>query len=125
MELNATDSELSKQFSCVACQFLVNNLHFIMYFIHRGQSPDRQQPIKEPSLRYFFFSWSLYLHLFKIAIYLGLGFIRDTTKFQFAFRSRIRMWNFIFEATNCRQTILMVSSQVADGSTRQRQLADV
>ena len=53
MELNATDSELSMQFSCVACQFLVNNLHFIMYFIHRGKKPDKQQPIKEPSLKYY------------------------------------------------------------------------
>ena len=53
MELNASDSELSMQFSHVACQFLVNNLHFIMYFTHRGKSPDRQQPIKEPSLKYY------------------------------------------------------------------------
>ena len=34
-------------------QFIVNNLHFIMYFTHRGHSPDRQQPIKEPSLHYY------------------------------------------------------------------------
>ena len=53
MELNLTDSELSMRFSCVACQFLVNNLHFTTYFTHRGQSPDRQQPIKEPSLKYY------------------------------------------------------------------------
>ena len=42
MEPNATDSELCMQFSCVACQFT-----------RRGQSPDRQQPIKEPSLKYY------------------------------------------------------------------------
>ena len=66
MELNVTDSKLSMQFSVIltflqirftfsylglkpmACQFIVNNLHSIMYFTHKGQSPDRQQPIKEP-----------------------------------------------------------------------------
>ena len=53
MELNASDSELSMQFSQVACQFLVNNLHFITYFTHRGQNPEREQPIKEPSLKYY------------------------------------------------------------------------
>ena len=53
MELNASDSELSMQFSHFACQFLVNNLHFITYFTHTGQSPDRQQPIKESSLKYY------------------------------------------------------------------------
>ena len=37
----------------IACLFLVNNLHFIRYFTHSGQSPDRQQPIKEPSLKYY------------------------------------------------------------------------
>ena len=33
-------------------QFLVNSLHFITYFTHRRQSPDRQQPIKEWSLKH-------------------------------------------------------------------------
>ena len=62
--LNATDSELLIQFSRVLtfstnklnpimCLFLVNNLHFIRYFTHSGQRPDRQQPIKEPSLKYY------------------------------------------------------------------------
>ena len=37
----------------VACKFLVNNLHFIAYFTHRGQSSVRQQPIKQPSLKYY------------------------------------------------------------------------
>ena len=37
----------------IACQFLLNNLHLSAYFTHRGQSPDRQQPIKEPSLKYY------------------------------------------------------------------------
>ena len=45
-------------------------------------------------------SWSLYLHLFEIAIYLWLGFIGDTTKFLFAFRRKI-WWNYIFGVTNC------------------------
>ena len=53
-ELNGTDGN----FSCncyhglnpIACQFIVNNLHFIMYFTCTGQSPDGQQSIKEPSL---------------------------------------------------------------------------
>ena len=30
-----------------------NNLHFNTYSTHRGQSPDTQQPIKEPSLKYY------------------------------------------------------------------------
>ena len=39
MELNASDSELSMQFSHVACQFLVNNLHFInISHTHRAKS---------------------------------------------------------------------------------------
>ena len=33
-------------------QLLENNLHFITYFTHRGQSPDRQQPIKKWSLKH-------------------------------------------------------------------------
>ena len=32
----------------IACQFLVNNLHFIMYSALTGQNPDRKQPNKEP-----------------------------------------------------------------------------
>ena len=75
------------QFSHVACQFLVNNLHSITYFTHTGQSPDRQQPIKEPSLKYYPFLFVL--HLFEIAIYLWLGFIGDTTEFLFAFCRKI------------------------------------
>ena len=51
------------------------------------------------------FSCSVYLHLFKIAIYLWLGSIGNTTEFQFAFHSKIR-WNSIF-STNCRQIILI------------------
>ena len=41
----------------------------------------------------------------KIAIYLWLGSIGNTTEFQFAFHSKIR-WNSIF-STNCRQIILI------------------
>ena len=36
----------------IACLFLVHNLCFIRFFIHRGHSPDRIQPIKEHSLKY-------------------------------------------------------------------------
>ena len=39
----------------IVCSFLVNNVHFITYFTHRGQSPDRQKPIEEPSLKYYSF----------------------------------------------------------------------
>ena len=53
----------------VACQLPVNNLHFITYFARTGQIPDRQQPIKKPTLlcfekRYFFLR-SVYFHLFE------------------------------------------------------------
>ena len=64
MDLDATDSELSMQFSRVACQFLVNK-HFIMNFTHIGQSPDRQQPIKEPSLKYYPFLLVVVSSLFR------------------------------------------------------------
>ena len=36
----------------------------------------------------------MYLHLFKIAIYLWLGFIRDTTEFQFAFHCKMKFISF-------------------------------
>ena len=35
--------------------FLVTNLYFITCFTHRGQSPDSQQPTKEPSLKHYSF----------------------------------------------------------------------
>ena len=50
----------------------------------------------------------MYLLLFKIAVYLWIGSIGDTTEFQFAFHSKI-MQNYIFEATNCRWIILIFS----------------
>ena len=53
-------------------------------------------------------SCSMYLHLFKIAIYLWLGSIRSTTEFQFAFCCKITQ-NYIFEATYCRWIILIFS----------------
>ena len=28
-------------------------MYFVTYFTHREQSPERQQPIKEPSLKYY------------------------------------------------------------------------
>ena len=96
----------------IACQFIVNNLylHFIMYFTHTGQSPDRQQPIKESSLNYFpfLFSWLMYPNLFKITVYLWLRSTGNTTEFQFAFCHKIR-WNSIFWTTNCRWIILIFS----------------
>ena len=36
----------------ITCQFLVNNLHFIMYSALTGQNPDRKQPNKEPIVLY-------------------------------------------------------------------------
>ena len=41
----------------------------------------------------------MYLHLFKITIYLWLWSIRGTAAFQFAFRSKL--YGIIFEVTNC------------------------
>ena len=46
-----------------------------------------------------FFTCSMYLHLFEMAIDLWLGYIGDTTEFQFAFRSKSTR-NCIFEANN-------------------------
>ena len=50
-------------------KFPVNNLHFITYFTHRGQSPLGQQPTKEWSLKHnpflftqCIFTYSMYLH---------------------------------------------------------------
>ena len=97
MKLYATDSEFSTHFprfeffyeqnSLLATLELtqsrvnsnVNNLHFITYFTHRGQSPDRQQHIKEPSLNIILFSCSVYLPFYVIAMYLWLGSIGDAT----------------------------------------------
>ena len=42
--------------------------------------PDRQQPITEPSLKYY---CSMYLHLFEIAVHPLLGSSGDTTEFHF------------------------------------------
>ena len=50
------------------------------------------------------FSCSMYLHLFKIAIYLWLGSIRGTTEFQFTFHCKIAQ-NYIFKLSSCRQII--------------------
>ena len=68
------------------------------HHVFHPQSPDRQQPIKEPSLKYYPF---LYFQLCENAIYLWLGFTGDTTEFQFSFFSKIT-WNSIFGAANCR-----------------------
>ena len=58
MTLNATDSKISTQFSRVLTfsnPVLIpcNQPAFIKYFTHGGQSPDRQQPIEESSLKYY------------------------------------------------------------------------
>ena len=62
-----------------------NNLHFITYFTHRRQSPDSQQPIKNPSFKFYPFLLVNVSSLIDIAIYLWLGSIGDTTEFQLAF----------------------------------------
>ena len=59
-----------------------------MYFTHRGQSPDRQQPIKEWPLKHdpFLFIQCIFAYLrTEIAIYVWSGVIGDTIEFQFAF----------------------------------------
>ena len=67
-----------------------------------------KKQIKEPPLKYHAFSCSMYLHLFEIAECLWSGSIRGKTKFEFAFRNKITR-NCIFEVTNCRQTVLILS----------------
>ena len=67
-----------------------------MYFTHRVQSPDSQQPIKEPSFKYYPF---LYFQLCEIAIYLWLGFIGDTKDFQFLFLVKLRGILFLEQLT--------------------------
>ena len=57
----------------IAC-FLYKNLHFIMYFTHRGHSPDRQQPIRNPLWNLVLFSRS-----YSGSQYISLGSIGDTT----------------------------------------------
>ena len=44
------------------------------------QSSDRQKQIKESSLKYDPFVFSMYLHLFEIAVHLWLGFIKGTAE---------------------------------------------
>ena len=86
-----------------------NNLHFITYFIHRGQSPNRQQPIKEPSLKYYpFLLFNVSSLIRDRRIHLWLRSIRGTTDFQLSLRSKITR-NYIFEVTSSRRIILIFS----------------
>ena len=96
------------------CHFLVNNLHLITYSNHiiqhhrknsfitcftlKGKSPDRQQPIKEPSQKYY------PIPLFSVSS------LTDITEFQFAFNGKIiGTWSDMFEGTNCRLIIMIFS----------------
>ena len=86
-----------------------NNLHFITYFIHRGQSPNRQQPIKEPYLKYYpFLLFNVSSLIRDRRIHLWLRSIRGTTDFQLSLRSKITR-NYIFEETSSRRIILIFS----------------
>ena len=77
---------------------LVNKLHFITCFTLKGKSPDRQQPIKEPSQKYY------PIPLFSVSS------LTDTTEFQFAFNGKIiGTWSDIVEGTNCRLIIMIFS----------------
>lgn len=80
------------------------------YFTHGGESPGNN-PIQKPSLKscpFLLFSVSSFIRRKEIALCLWLTSIGDTTKFQFAFRSKITL-TYIFEPTNCRRKILMHS----------------
>ena len=54
---------------------------------------------RSPLLNIILFSFSMYLHLFEIAIYLLLGSIGDTTEFQLAFRIILRRIIFLRQLT--------------------------
>ena len=66
---------------------------------------------EEPSLKYYPFLLSKYLHFFEIAVYLWLGTIGDSTELQLAFRNEIT-WNNIFQATNPGLKIIFPASSV-------------
>ena len=71
---------------------------FYHVFHTQGASPDRQQPIKEPSLKYY------PIPLFSVSS------LTDTTEFQFAFNGKIiGTWSDMFEGTNCRLIIMIFS----------------
>ena len=84
-------------------------MYFITYFTHREQSPERQQPIKEPSLKYYsFIYFSLVQCIFTYSrsqYTFGWGLL-EIQQFYFAFRSKIT-WSYIFEASNYRPIILI------------------
>ena len=89
---------------------------FYKVFHTQWARADRQQPIKEPSLKYYpFLLWNV-SSLVEIAIYIWLESIGDTTEFQFDFRNRVT-WNYIFQASNCKR-IILIFSLVEEGSKR-------
>ena len=97
----------------ITCHFLVNNLHFITHSNCIVQPTEKNSHGTKCYWYWVFHAilsrWcSIYLHLFEIAINLWLGSIRGTTEFQFAFRNKITR-NYIFEVTNCKRIILIIS----------------
>ena len=98
MELNACDSELFMQFKTTCILSRISHTE--------GKVQIGNNQLRSPLWNIILFSWSLYLHLFKIKIYLWLGFIGDITEYQFVFCSKV-WWNSIFGATNCWQISLI------------------
>ena len=89
-------------FLCL-CNFAQNNLQFVMYSDRIVQPYWKKSSwnykwlivnYQSLEINYILFSCTMYLHLFKIAIYLWLGFIRDTTEFQFAFHCKMKFISF-------------------------------
>ena len=73
-----------------------------LLLISYWQSPDGHATTNQGALfdiLSFFLGHCIFTYL--IAIYLWLGFIRDTTESQFVFCGKIT-WNSIFGAINCR-----------------------
>ena len=91
----------------IVCWFLWTNC-ILSCFTLKGQSPDRQQPIKEPSQKYYPIVYknqhTMWLSLFSVSS------LTDTTEFQFAFNGKIiGTWSDMFEGTNCRLIIMIFS----------------
>ena len=83
----------------IACWFLVNNLHFITNFTHRGQSPVRWQPIKEPSLKYYPFFLCIVSTTIRDCNIYFLVRVYWRQQFQFTFNCK-SAWNYILEVIN-------------------------
>ena len=75
----------------IASQFLVNNLHFSCISCTEGKVQKGNNQSRSSLWNVILLSCSMYLevHLLEIAIYLWWRFIGDTTKFQFAFCSKL------------------------------------